>query len=200
MSMKIQIPEDISDITLEQYQRYDKLSERTDLDDYNMNKRIIEIFCGLSLEDIDKIDVRDYIEIVNMIKKAIEQDSKFTNRFTINDVEFGFIPNLDKMTAGEYMDLSSNGLEVENLHKIMAVLFRPIKDTDAFGNYTIHSYEGTQEYADVMKYMPMNVVNGALIFFSTLAKELRNHIQKYTEAVQEKVNELRNTSRNGVGM
>jgi hypothetical protein len=198
--MKITIPEDISDITLEQYQKYHKLTERTDLDEYNLNKRIIELFCGISFHEVDKIDAKDYIEILAMINTAISKDIEFVNRFEINGVEFGFIPNLDEITTAEYFDLSNYGLEVENLHKIMAVLFRPIKSKDKFGNYIIYDYDGTKEYADIMLKTPMNVVNGALVFFWTLAKELQTNIQKYTETVQGKVNKLRAISKSGDDM
>jgi len=197
--MKIQIPEDISDITLNQYQRYTKLMERTDLDAYNLNKRIIEIFCGIPFNDIDNIDSKDYAEIISSIEIAVNKDSAFVNRFEIDGFDFGFIPNLDDMSAKELMDLSSHGMEVENLHKVMAVLFRPIKGTDKFNNYTIHSYDGTKEFADFMKKTPMNVVNGALIFFSSLAKELQKHIQKFTEMELVKENQQTSTLRSGIG-
>jgi hypothetical protein len=198
--IKLNIPENISDITLGQYQKYNKLSERTDLNEYDFSKRLLEIFCGIKYHDIDKIGLTDFTEVINMIKLAINQDSEFVNRFYIDDVEFGFIPNLDKMTASEYFDISTVGLEVDSLHKLMAILFRPVKKKDAFGNYNIYSYNGTADYEDIMLRTPMNVVNGALVFFSSLAKELKTAILKYTEAQQEKVNKLQTTSKSGDGM
>lgn len=198
--MKITIPENISDITLGQYQRYHKLTEREDLDQYNYNKRLIDIFTEVSFHDVDKIELKDAEEIIEQINKAINQDSEFVNRFNIGKVEFGFIPNFDNMTSGEYYDLSSHGLDVDTLHKVMAVLFRPIKNEDSFGNYAIYDYNGTDEYANLMLQMPMNVVNGALIFFCNLASELQSNILKYTAQVQKKVQQHLTTLKNGVGM
>ena len=123
----------------------------------------------------------------------------FQDRFTINGVEFGFIPNLEDITTGEYVDLSTHGMDIETLHKVMAVLFRPVSGEDAFGNYKIETYQGTKQYSEVMKYTPLNIVNGALVFFYNLSKELKNHIQKSTEAVQVKVNELQAISKSGDG-
>ena len=199
-TLKLKIPEDISDITLEQYQKYHKLTERDNLDEYSFNKRLVHIFCNIPYQKVDKVGIDDFSEVVGMIKKAIEQESEFKQRFFLNNVEYGFIPNLDKMTTKEYYDLSSYGLDVDNLHKIMAILFRPIKEKDKFGNYSIVEYNGDETEKDIMLQMPMNVVNGALVFFSSLAKELRIAIQKYSEKVQEKVNKLRTISENGVGM
>ena len=200
----IKLPEDISEITLDQYQRFELLSKRTDLDDLGINKRIINIFTGLKYKQIDNIPYKDYEGIIEQITKALKQSAPFQNRFKIQDVEFGFIPNLDDMATAEFVDLSNHGLDIENYHKIMAVLFRPIsetkikrswikrllgikkyhyiKDSDRFGNYKIVSYTGTKEHSDVMKYMTMDVVLGALGFFYHLANELRTHTQRYTKA------------------
>lgn len=198
-TLKLKIPEDISDINLGQYQKYHKLTERENLDEYAFNKRVVHIFCDIPYQQVDRIGLDDFTDILLAISRAIEQDSAFTPRFFIGDVEFGFIPNLDKITSKEFFDLQSTGLEVENLHTLMAILFRPIKSKDKFGNYTIHSYNGTKDYEDIMKRMPMNVVNGALVFFSSLARELRKHIQKSTEREQARVNKLQTTLVNGDG-
>lgn len=210
--MKILIPEDISDITLGQYQRYIKLSERTDLDELNFNKRIIEIFCGVSFKDTDKIPAKDYLDIIQMLHTAINKDSEFVNRFEMNGVEFGMIPNFDNITFDEYIDLSNYGQElyiddedskvnVESLHKLMAVLFRPITTKDSFGNYSIVNYNGTKDYAEVMKGMPMNVVNGSIVFFCNLSRELQEHILKSTEAEElKRAQKQVTTLANGIGM
>lgn len=222
MNTKITLPENISEITLDQYQRFDKLNKRTDLSELNYNKRVIEIFTELKYRDIGNISHKDYADILEQVTKAMNQDCKFENRFSIQDVEFGFIPNLDEMTTAEFVDLSKWGIEVENLHRVMAVLFRPIaykkiknswfqrllradeyyeiKQLDRFNNYDIAGYNGTKEYADVMKRMPMNIVNGALGFFYHLAKELRIHTQRYTREVQQRAVKLQGTSKSGDGI
>ena len=199
MNTKITLPENISEITLDQYQRFDKLNKRTDLSELNYNKRVIEIFTELKYRDIGNISHKDYVDILEQITKAMNQDCKFENRFSIQDVEFGFIPNLDEMSTAEFVDLSKWGIEVENLHRVMAVLFRPITSKDKFKNYEIAGYNGTSEYADVMKRMPMNIVNGALGFFYHLAKELRIHIQRYTRVEQQRAVKLQGTSKSGGG-
>ena len=81
----------------------------------------------------------------------------------------------------------------------MAVLFRRIKSKDFFGNYEIEPYTGTKQYAELMKYTPLSIVNGALVFFYNLSKELRIATQKSTIEVQAKVNELQAILKNGDG-
>lgn len=176
--MRITIPESIADIQLQQFQKYDLLLKREDLNEEQFNKRKIEIFTGLERSRIELISAKDYKEIVSLIDVAINQTTEFIPTFFIKDVEFGFIPNLDKITIGEYRDLSIYSKEVADMHKLMAVLFRPIKEKKG-DKYSIVSYDGTEKRADVMKYMPMNVVNGALVFFLNLTSELLNYTQKF---------------------
>jgi len=198
--MKIILPESIQDITLHQFQLYNELLERTDLDEYNFNKRKIQIFTGLERNRIELISAIDYKEITEQIDAALNQTVEFKPTFFIKDVEFGFIPNLDKMTQGEFIDVSNYGTDVKEMHKLMAVLFRPIKKKDALGNYEIINYQGTKQYADIMKHMPLSIVNGALVFFSSLANELVNYTAKYIVEEQAKEKAQRTTSKNGGGM
>lgn len=198
--MKIILPENIADIKLHQFQKYMTLLKRDDLTDDQFNKRKIEVFTNFDRSRLDLISQKDYKEIIDQIDLALNQTVEFSPTFTMEGVEFGFIPNLDKITAGEYRDLSLYGVEVDEMHKLMSVLFRPIKKKDALGNYQIINYEGTERYASIMRYMPLSVVNGSLVFFSSLANELITYTQRFTEEEQQRVNQQAITSKNGGGM
>jgi hypothetical protein len=198
--MKILLPESIADITLHQFQLYNELLERTDLDEYNFNKRKIQIFTGLERNRIDLISVADYNDIVNQIDLALNQTVEFKATFFIKDVEFGFIPNLDKITQGEFIDVSNYGTDVNELHKLMAVLFRPIKNKDSFNNYSIINYKGTEQYSNIMKHMPLSIVNGSLVFFSSLANELVSYTEKYMQVEPAKEEAHPTTLKSGGGM
>lgn len=198
--MKIILPESIQDIKLSQFQKHNSLLERTDLNEEQFNKRKIEIFTGIERNRLDLISQKDYKEITEQIDLALNQTVEFKPTFFIQDVEFGFIPNLDKITAGEYRDLSIYGADVDKMHNLMAILFRPIKNKDAIGNYSIVNYEGTEKYANIMLHMPLSIVNGALVFFSSLASELCNYTQKYMVVELAKEKAQMSTSRNGDGM
>ncbi len=198
--MRIILPESIADINLHQFQLYNELLERTDLDEYNFNKRKIQIFTGLERTRIDLISVQDYKEITEQIDIALNQTVEFKPTFFIKDVEFGFVPNLDKITQGEFVDISKYGTDINEMHRLIAVLFRPIKNKDSLGNYEIINYKGTEQYANIMKHTPLSIVNGALVFFSSLANELVSYTQKYMAVEQAKEVQQPITSRNGGGM
>jgi len=199
MKIKVTVPENIDDITLGQYQKFIELSKRTDLTDLEYNKRIIKIFTGLKYNQVDKIPYKEYEGLVNDIVNALGQETPFKNTFKLGDTEFGFIPNLDEITTKEFVDLSNYILDIENYHKIMAILFRPIKQKDALGNYSIIEYNGTKGFADIMKRMPLSIANGAIVFFYNLAKELKIHTQKYTKVEQVKEVKRQDTLISGDG-
>ena len=128
--MVVVLPESIKDITLGQFQKFDVLCkqlEDEEIDEMVFIKKKISLFSGIPFSKIDNVVQTDLEEVVAQIDKALAEESPFTNRFEMDDVEYGFIENLNDITSGEYFDLSNYGTEVENLHLLMAVLFRPIK-------------------------------------------------------------------------
>ena len=199
--MKITLPENISDITLSQYQRLEELNtklteEEITLDEYN--KRKINLFSGIPYRKIDNVAMKDLSDVMTQINKALNEDAEFVSRFKMNGIEYGFIPNFDNITTAEYVDLSKYNLESETLHNLMAILFRPITK-DSLGNYDIETYKGTAEHANTMKQTPLNIVNGAVSFFFHLSSELEVSIQKYTKEVLRKELKQQNILKNGIG-
>ena len=163
--MKVTIPENLKDITLEQFQKYDALNKRENISDLEYNKRCISIFTNLPYRDITNIKNTDYEGLLLDIAKALQTPTPFQNRFTLNDIEYGFNPNLDNVVQGEWVDMGEYQTEVKDYNKLMAILFRKVTKIDKFGNYDIEPYEGTKDRSEVFKDMPMNIVNGALGFF-----------------------------------
>lgn len=197
--MKVTLPENISDITLEQYQKYVALVKRESLPKVEFDRRKISIFTNIPYRKIKDISQKDYDGILNQIDIALNVDAPFKNRFALHGKDYGMIPNFDKISNAEFVDLSEYGTDVETLHKLMAIIFRPITNKDALGNYVIEPYTGTEKYGDTMKDMPINIVNGALEFFFLLAKELRIHTQRFTNRLQAKVDKLQAISQSGGG-
>ena len=183
--MKLVLPEDQKEITLGEYQKYMELLKRKDLSQFDFNKRKVKIFTGLSYDKVSKMKQSDLKDIIQTIDKALNTECEFVNRFKMNEVEFGFIPNFDDIKSKEYFDLTTYKTELETLHNLMAILFRPIKKTQG-DSYKIAEYAGSKEWAEAMKRTPLNVVNGALVFFYNLSNELSNYTLKYTKQEQEK--------------
>jgi len=170
MKLEINVPENLNEITLEQYQRFDKINTEENQDSNFLLHKTVEIFCGLELKDIATIRVNSIKEILGDIDKVFSEKTDLVPTFTLDGIEYGFIPNLDDMTIGEFIDLDENLTEWETIHKAMSVLYRPInyKKED---KYLIEEYTGLDK-AELFKKMPLGIVMGAMVFFYRLNNEL----------------------------
>ena len=197
MKIKLNIPEKLSEMTLGQYQDWLKVSEGKELDTF-LQQKIIEIFCGITLKEVMQIKASDIDRLVTDISNIFKEEPKFIDRFDYDGKEFAFVPKLDDISFGEYVDLDTYLQDWQLMHKAMAVLFRPItlKRKD---KYLIEDYESAEKYD--LKCMPLNVVFGSLVFFYHLRNELEKHILNYLANQTEiKVSqELRAFLKNGAG-
>jgi len=196
MTTEIVIPTSLSEIPLMSYQKFMKLVEGSN-DEELIAQKSIEIFCGLNMRDVLKIKWSDVVGLANHFNELFQQKTEFKTTFKIKDIEFGFIPNLEEMSFGEYVDLDHNIGKVETFHKAMAVLYRPItkktKDT-----YEIMGYSGTDEFAELMKYAPLDIAMAASVFFYRLGNDLVQATLTSLEQEMTKNKELQTTIQNGL--
>ena len=180
------IPFSLSQITLGQYQDYLKVLEKWDKEDkVYLQMKILQIFCKMSPEDVQKISLKDYQDTIEHINELFEYDTAtLIRRFKLTGsdgeggertVEFGFIPKLDDISFGEYIDLETYIGKWDDMHKAMAVLFRPIAKSTK-GYYLIEDYEGSSKYAEAMRDMPVDVALSATVFFYRLGIKLQSYI------------------------
>jgi hypothetical protein len=199
MKIDIKIPETLNEITLYQYQKFDKLINNNEASEF-VNQKTIEIFCNIDLKDVARIRLADTDDLLNHLKALLNQKPKLINTFKLGGYEFGFIPKLEDMTSGEYIDLENYLSDTATFHKAMAVLFRPIK-TKVKDLYTIEEYESSEKYSDVLKNMPLDVVLGCLVFFSTLTNDCVNGLMDFIHNEAEHSETAKKLlEKNGVGI
>tara|TARA_A200000113_G_C8872899_1_gene357392 strand:- start:8721 stop:9431 length:711 start_codon:yes stop_codon:yes gene_type:complete len=185
-TIELEVPATLEDIKLWQYQKYMKVvdahKDSEDTEELNnfLNMKLVEIFCNVSLKDVSKISVRGYKKILDILNKAFEEKPKLVQRFDLNGVDMGFIPKLDDISLGEYIDIENNLPDWQKIHKAMAVFYRPV-NFKLGDKYTIAPYEAKEEIQEIMKEMPMNVVISSTLFFYDLGKALLAAIPKYME-------------------
>ena len=181
MKLEISVPTELNEIKLSQYQAFLKIAKDNDDVEF-MNQKMVQTFCNIDLKDVAEIKYKDVLQITASLGKMFDVKShRFINRFKLGGVEFGFIPDLDEMTFGEYTDLDSYIGDWDNMHKAMAVLFRPITKKGLNNTYEIEKYNGSITYSDVMKHAPLDVVFGANVFFYNLGNELLKSTMNYLE-------------------
>jgi len=185
-TIELEVPTTLEDIKLWQYQKYMKVveahkdAEETEELNNFLNMKLVEIFCNVSLKDVSKISVRGYKRILDILNKAFEEKPKLVQRFDLEGVDMGFIPKLDDISLGEYIDIENNLSDWQKIHKAMAVLYRPV-NFKLKDKYTIAPYEVKENIQEVMREMPMNVVISSMVFFYDLGKVLLRAIPKYME-------------------
>ncbi len=177
--MQIQVPTNIDDITLEEFQRFSLINTEDQDDEFKLFKTI-EIFCDVDIAIVSKFPVKDAEEIAADINAVLEQEPPFSQFFELDGVEYGFIPALEDMSLGEYIDLEEGLKDVKEFHKAAAVMFRPIKKK--FGKlYTVEPYEAKLENHEIAKRMPFGKVSAAIVFFYRIVNELLKVSQHYSK-------------------
>lgn len=131
---------------------------------------------------IKQLELKDVAVIMSKLSELqAKQDSSLKRVIEVEGKRYGFHPNLDEITLGEYADLETmikNDIE-KNMPEVMAILYRPIVDEEN-DVYTIEAYDGNISIrAEQMKKMSAEQVQSALLFFYNLGKELSMTLPLY---------------------
>ena len=168
MKVEVYIPDTLSEITLDKYQRYLKIqSENTD--ENFLAIKLIEIFCGLRGDTIMSMKAKSIKDITLILTEMFNEKPQLVKEFKLNGKTYGFIPKLEDMSFGEYIDLDTYIGDMDNIHRAMNVLYRPIKQKYQ-DKYLIEDYTG--DNPEKMKQMPMDAVLSSILFFYNLGMDL----------------------------
>ena len=179
MNVSITVPTDLSEITLRQYKHFLKIQKTVD-DEKFLNAKIIEIFCKVQLDEVLRLRFNDSEFIVKTLTEMFEQKPKLVKTFKLDKV-YGFHPQLDDLTLGEYIDLDTFIGDWENIEKAMAVLYRPVVNK-LKDKYIIEDYKvgKDQEILD----MPMDAVLSSIFFLWNLGIDLSKAMMNYLDKEQ----------------
>tara|TARA_R110000772_G_scaffold31754_3_gene78081 strand:+ start:8293 stop:9003 length:711 start_codon:yes stop_codon:yes gene_type:complete len=176
MNVELNIPEKLSDIKLKDYQKFLDVAEKNKDNEIFLRQKILQIFCGLPLDKVDKIKRKDYLEISGHILEVLKEEPELVHTFNLKGITYGFIPDLDDMSLGEFVDGDSALGDTNKLVQLMSVLYRPvIGEINKKGQYNVKAYSGkiNQDFTD----MPVDAAISSLVFFYLLSNELLSIIQ-----------------------
>lgn len=183
MKARLNIPNQLSEITLRKYQKFVKLNVE-DADERFLQIKMIEIFCEVSHENVLKIKFADADRVTAILGEMFTQKPDLVTKFWLNGVQYGFIPDLDELSFGEYIDLDTYLGDWENIHTAMNVLYRPI--TENKGNrYSIEEYDVNTK--DRLLDMPLDAVISSVFFFYHLGKDLSVVMNRYLKEEMKKI-------------
>jgi len=179
MEIQVKVPTSLNEIPLKHYVDFLNVQKGSNDEEF-IAQKMIEIFCGVRLADVVKIKLTSLNEMVAHFTKLFNEKPEFKQTFKIGDIEFGFIPNLEEITFGEYVDLESHLQGWETYNKAMAVMYRPIK-TRSKDKYEIHEYTPSKDHQELMLFAPLDVCIAASVFFYSLGNELLKATLNYLE-------------------
>jgi hypothetical protein len=184
MKATIKVPSTLEEITLKQYKAFIKAQEGSNDEEF-VALKMVSIFCNIEMNEVNKISYSSIIEIVQHLNSLFNVKHELVRRFKLGGVEFGFIPDLENISMGEYVDLESNLTSFDTMNKAMAVMYRPIvKEHKKM--YQIEEYESSANYAEVMEFAPISIVLASQVFFWSLGKELLQATMDYLEKTMSK--------------
>lgn len=169
----IKVPTDWSAITLRQYIELQKDLKLYEGEGEAIVATLYWHLCGLTPDIMLKIDTETFLKIKEQLFAFLNNtELPLIQTFKMDDVEYGFYPNLSKIEYGAYIDISKlNTTELnEDWAKVMAILYRPIKRKLAKG-YEVNAYTGNEEWEWFLD-LGMDLHFGAWFFFINTSMDL----------------------------
>ena len=153
-----------SDVTLE---KWAKLIAIKGFSKIKEAKETILALSDIPEKVLNKLEVYHIAAILQGLSSMQKEETTcLRETIEIEGVEYGFHPDLEQMTLGEFVDLETYIEDIQNnMPEIMAILFRPVTDKSV-NYYNIEAYDGKiKTRAEIMKNIPAEKVQDALGFF-----------------------------------
>lgn len=186
--MKLRIPGDGSQITLQQFMDYQNA-----VDDVER----VMVIINKSREYCESLKADSIQTIITLFDEVINSSSsKFERVMIVNGKRLGFIPDINSMTFREHVDLDTlaqtiwkvdGKVNYKEFPRLMAILFRPV--TEQVGDfYNVQKYDASKmsDYMPEVLGLTLEQVNGALVFFSSIGAELVNNSLDYLDRMMTK--------------
>jgi len=171
--IELKVPTSYADISLTKW-----LELQDALESYKDNPDAITAImlyhlCGLDPKYLKNISVDDYTLLKTELEGFLSNtDLPMQMIITVDGIEYGFEPNLSKMSYGAYADIIQyKTLNIDkNWTNIMSILYRPIvhKKKDM---YSIKPYDGILR-PELFNNVGMDVHLATLFFFVNLLMDL----------------------------
>lgn len=173
---KIALPTDLNEIPLITFLEYQKLPQ--EMDSFERALRAVSIFSGLPYRSVLKMPLNILEMAAETIADTLSQEPQFQNQWIHDGIRYGFVPNLDDLSTGEFVDIDNYLKNPQDLYKALSVLYRPIIRR-SLGTYEIEPYKG--QVVESFRQMPTGIALGSQLFFYTIGIDLLNYTLRSLE-------------------
>lgn len=184
--MKLEVPTSYEDINIREYMAVQEIYEREQVVE-TAALEVIALLCGVTPKQMRAIRHSDLMTVIKEMAFLFEpidmERFNLVREFEHDGIQYGFIPDMTKLTVGEFADIDAFTTEgaYHNLHRIMAVLYRPItKRRGEF--YEIEPYDPSDLKNEDAMFFKMDVALGALVFFYAIGTSLSADTNAYLKA------------------
>lgn len=168
-------PSDWGELTIGMFQEILKVKEDNDIEDAF---KIVSILSGIAENDLDKLPYPEFLKLVDVSKFVFnESKSPISFELDIDNVTYKLIDDITKISVSEYIDLDRLLQEkektFENLHIILAILYRPKTNK---GIETYNSDTVMERAAIFKQKMYCDKAIAAMLFTSAIGQSLLEHM------------------------
>lgn len=160
----------------------------------------ISILTDVDVEEIRQMPIKSFRDIsdkvISFLSKPISNEVK--TRFELNGKRYGIIPDMNFISTGEFVDMENFAKDsTSNIHLICATIWRPIvSETEDEWTIAPHTSTGFQKRADLfLNELPITMVWGGLVFFSSFVTEFLKITLDYLEEEEKSSNQVKKTKK-----
>jgi len=181
--IKINIPDSLENVNLASGIVYHKVMKIAGLKSMEKVIQLIASLNDLDVNDVRKLPIKEIdkvgAQILNVfLDKGDDYDIGHYAIIEIDGIKYGLEPNFNRMETGAYIDITQDILPniEENLHKLMAVLYRPVIGPLEGDGYSTTTYskedsKDVEKRADLfLEKMPYSTVKAVVNFMSGAMK------------------------------
>ena len=197
---KYELPTDWKEISISQYGKLMKVIDQEYDNSVETIVRTLEALIGIDTKTLIKVPLKYlkevYLELSTLTSK--EPSNYIKKVIEIDNIEYGFIPNFEDLTLGEFADLDNYLQDSwDNLDKIFAVLYRPVierkGDKYLIEDYTLKDIKDRRKiFSDRLS---IDTAFGAMVFFYNIGNKLTESMvsslemqnQELKKAISERV-------------
>lgn len=165
---------------------YQKIFKVKDLfeDDY-FKAKVVNLLTDCPMETLLEADNHKVDFLATSIFAMVpRQPINLIDRFTIDGIDYGYLPSYKKISFGEFVDLDTLLTKkpeevIDFLHIITAIMYRPITKTKSKHQFEIEKYDAKtlEERAELFKQkLDIKFTLGGQFFFTQFAKNYSSYI------------------------